>query len=58
MNPTVADLTIKRVSTVRSALLLIDRAASGFLIVIDDFNKLKGVVTDGDIRRALLRGVS
>jgi dTDP-glucose pyrophosphorylase len=34
---------------------VIDKAAMQFALVVDNNNKLLGIVTDGDIRRALLR---
>lgn len=37
---------------------LINENAMGVCFVVDEKNKLKGVVTDGDIRRALLKNVS
>lgn len=32
----------------------LDKAGNGFLVIIDDNSKLLGIVTDGDIRRAIL----
>lgn len=42
-------------STVVEAMQLIDRNARGILFVADEHQKLLGVVTDGDIRRWLIR---
>lgn len=42
-------------STVVEAMQLIDRNARGILFVADDDQKLLGVITDGDIRRWLIR---
>ncbi|HXO66311.1 MAG TPA: nucleotidyltransferase family protein [Steroidobacteraceae bacterium] len=39
------------------ALLAIDRGALGFALVVDH-GKLVGLATDGDVRRALIRGVT
>ena len=38
------------------ALIKIDSNKNGFLVVIGDCDIVKGVVTDGDIRRAVIRG--
>lgn len=43
-------------ATVRNALETIDRGASAIALVTDETGKLLGVLTDGDVRRALLRG--
>ena len=42
----------------KDALTLIDANKSGFLISIDSNKKVIGVITDGDIRRALIKGVN
>jgi dTDP-glucose pyrophosphorylase len=44
--------------TIRSAIETIDRSSVRIALVIDENNCLLGTVTDGDIRRALLRGQS
>jgi len=43
--------------TIREVLKKLDLNAMGTVIVVDDNNKLLGTITDGDIRRALLRGM-
>lgn len=45
-------------TSLQEAIHVIDKAALQIALVIDDFGKLVGVVTDGDIRRALIRGLS
>lgn len=45
-------------SSVREAMACIDRNAGGIALVIDKDQRLLGVMTDGDIRRALLNGSS
>src|SRR5689334_22512131 len=42
--------------TIREAMLAIDRAAGRPALAVADDGRLVGVATDGDIRRALLRG--
>ena len=43
-------------ASVRQALEAIDRGASAIALVTDDDGRLRGVITDGDIRRGLLNG--
>ncbi|NJC22903.1 dTDP-glucose pyrophosphorylase [Arthrobacter pigmenti] len=50
------DACVERSATVREALLAIDRGASSVALVIDESRHLLGIVTDGDVRRALLAG--
>ena len=45
-------------STIREALEVIDREALRGAIIVDQDKKLLGVVSDGDIRRGILSGVS
>lgn len=49
------DLCINYESVLRDALVKMDRNAQGLLFVVDDF-KLRGVITDGDVRRAIISG--
>jgi dTDP-glucose pyrophosphorylase/predicted transcriptional regulator len=44
-------------STIKEALEIIDKAAMQIALVIDENNKLLGTLTDGDIRRGLLKGL-
>ena len=41
-------------NTLRKALKIIDKNAMGVCFVVNTSNKLRGILTDGDIRRALL----
>jgi perosamine synthetase len=50
-----AEMLVTRSARVRQALTQLDSIGLGFLIVVDDVGALAGVLTDGDIRRALLR---
>ncbi|MDD4906081.1 MAG: nucleotidyltransferase family protein [Methylobacter tundripaludum] len=45
-------------TSLQEAIRVIDAAALQIALVSDDFGRLSGVVTDGDIRRALMRGLS
>ena len=46
----------KQTLTVSEAMQHIDKNACGILFLTDDNNKLLGCITDGDVRRFLLRG--
>lgn len=48
----------KPTSKIIEVISLIDQGSLQFALVVDDHNRLLGTVTDGDIRRALLRGES
>ena len=45
-------------ATLEQAISVIDAGALGIAIVVDDHQRLLGTLTDGDIRRALLRHLS
>jgi perosamine synthetase len=45
-------------NTLLEAMRIINENTMGVCFVVDEFNSLKGVATDGDIRRALLNDVS
>lgn len=49
---------IKADCTIKGALAVIDKEALRGAIVVDENNKLLGIVSDGDIRRGLLSGIS
>lgn len=44
--------------SILQAMRVIDEAGSQFVMVVDSSEKILGVVTDGDIRRGLLRNIS
>jgi NDP-sugar pyrophosphorylase family protein len=44
--------------SIRDSVKKLDNAGIGFVSVIDEENKIKGIVTDGDFRRAVLSGIS
>lgn len=43
-------------ATIKEAMMCIDNNARGTAFIVDDENRLTGVVTDGDIRRLLIEG--
>lgn len=44
--------------SISTAISILDKAGTGILLVCEGDRKLKGVLTDGDIRRAILKGIS
>lgn len=44
--------------SIKETLKLMDEGAKGIILVVDDERKLLGTITDGDIRRAILKGIS
>lgn len=56
--PDVKELTVKQTLSIRDAVKQLDAAGIGFLICVDDRTRVMGVLTDGDFRRAVLRGQS
>ena len=56
MNP--EDLFVGEGATVREALERITKTGKGVALVIDGERRLLGIATDGDLRKAILRGVA
>jgi dTDP-glucose pyrophosphorylase len=54
----VKDIFISSDTTVIRAMDVINRGAMRIALVIEEDGRLLGTVTDGDVRRAILRGVS
>jgi dTDP-glucose pyrophosphorylase/CBS domain-containing protein len=54
----VEKILITEESTLRSAMLYIDRGAKGIVLVVDKSRHLIATLTDGDLRRAVLAGLS
>ncbi|MGC9337719.1 MAG: nucleotidyltransferase family protein [Candidatus Cloacimonadia bacterium] len=44
--------------TIADAIKILDSSGLGILLVCDQMNRLLGVITDGDIRRAILKSIS
>lgn len=53
----VSELFVNQNATIREAMRVIDRGEVKTALVVDDNNKLIGVVVDGDIRRGILNGI-
>jgi perosamine synthetase len=50
------NLTISRESRLKNAMMLMDKNGFGIIFVIGENKKLLGILTDGDVRRVLLKG--
>jgi len=63
--PAIPDIVVRQIDpfctspdiSIKDAIARIDRNGEGLALVVDPRRKLIGTVTDGDIRRAILRGV-
>lgn len=53
----VEQLFVSPASSIRDAVVRIDRSAVGLALVVDGERRLLGTITDGDVRRALLLGI-
>lgn len=58
MNDNLTLFTTSPDISVRDALKKIDEIKKGFIIVVDDNDAVLGTLTDGDVRRAFLKGAS
>jgi dTDP-glucose pyrophosphorylase len=58
MNQNLAELIIAETTPLREVMACIDRNDRGIALVTDEQGHLLGTVTDGDMRRALLRGAT
>jgi dTDP-glucose pyrophosphorylase len=54
----LSDFTLSLGESLRAAMEAMTRSGKQIVLVVDADRRLAGVVTDGDIRRAILRGVS
>lgn len=52
----VREISVTRSTTVGEALAMLDKAASGVLLLVKDDQTFERTVTDGDLRRLLLNG--
>lgn len=53
----ILELCVRREDPILRAIQMMDRAHAGIALVVDGTDRLIGVVTDGDVRRAILEGV-
>ena len=54
----VNEISVSIKSTLKEALLTINNGGQGFCFVVENHQKFKGILTDGDIRRAFLSGAN
>lgn len=54
----VSDLFVPLSAPLRDVLTRSDATQRGIILVVDGENRLQGVITDGDVRRAFLAGVN
>ena len=54
----IDNILLSENDSIKKALEIIDRGALKIALIVDNNKKLLGTVTDGDIRRGLLKGVS
>lgn len=58
MRANLKDILIHANCTIREVLEKLNRGGKGIVLVIDDEQRLIGTITDGDVRRAILKGAS
>jgi len=56
MDKKIDTITIRENRTIKEAMESLNKGGSRIVLIVDAEEKLKGVVTDGDIRRALVSG--
>ncbi len=54
----LSELCVAITDSIRAVMLRIDRGSRGLALVVDDQNRFLATITDGDVRRAILQGVS
>src|SRR5690606_34174020 len=54
--PDARKLYVARRASLRDVIATIDKAELQLALVVDEDSRLLGTITDGDVRRALLRG--
>lgn len=54
----VDKILVNKTATIREVLTLIDESSLQIALVVDESRKLIGTITDGDIRRGLLKGLT
>jgi len=54
----INNVLIKKKASIKKAIAIIDKGRIRMGVVVDKNNKMVGLVTDGDVRRAILNGIS
>ena len=52
------NITVSPGITIRKAMRVLNKTAEKCLLVVDENKKLLGTLTDGDLRRSILRGMN
>ena len=52
------NITISEITSIKQAMKLLNKTGENCLLVVDENKKLLGTVTDGDLRRSILKGVN
>jgi perosamine synthetase len=55
-NPTIQEMLVSDNANIKETLKIIDHNAQGAAFVVNDKKQITGIITDGDIRRALISG--
>ncbi|WP_238883203.1 nucleotidyltransferase family protein [Clostridium sp. YIM B02551] len=58
MKSVIDKILVYKNYSIRRTLEVLDSGAKGIVLLVDDDKKLLGTITDGDIRRAILKGIS
>lgn len=58
MNEQLQTCTVARQATLRDVMMALERGTVEIALVVDDGARLVGILTDGDVRRALLDGAA
>jgi dTDP-glucose pyrophosphorylase len=58
MKNNIDKILVNKDFSIRDTLKTLDEGAKGIVLLVDNEGKLLGTITDGDIRRAILRGIS
>jgi perosamine synthetase len=58
MNERIKPLLVLKGTSIRNALKIINEGTLGVALVVDESGRLIGLVTDGDIRRAIISGIN
>ncbi|MFA5462070.1 MAG: nucleotidyltransferase family protein [Sulfurimonas sp.] len=53
----IENIKLKPTATIKEALTIIDNGAMQIALIVDEKDRLLGTLTDGDIRRGLLKGL-
>ena len=54
----IQKIVAKETDTIRTAVKCMDQGGIGFIVIVGRNDKAIGVITDGDFRRAILKGIS